>query len=276
MRYLPAYLNFEFPPQPVWWSKAQRAGRLPGGGNFFIPPDSYRVECTPMLHGKKILIIGGGAGLGLAVARLALTEGARVVVASRSAPEKAGALSEFKGQQLEAYPFDLTQADGHQGLLHRVGEIDHLVIAVRPKLSHVPFKDIDLVEARQGFEVKFWQPLAFIQAAQKQISPAGSITLTSGIAGEKIYPGSTVMAAVDSAVETLCRALAVELAPLRVNTVSPGFVDPKPGEVRDYARRFPLGRLADPMEVARAYLGLMANTYQTGCIVVVDGGARLI
>ena len=84
------------------------------------------------------------------------------------------------------------------------------------------------------------------------------------------------MAIINSATETLCRALAVELAPLRVNAVSPGFVEPKPQKIKEYARRFPIGRLASMDEVVSAYMWLMTNQYITGAVTVIDGGARLI
>lgn len=84
------------------------------------------------------------------------------------------------------------------------------------------------------------------------------------------------MAVINSATETLCRTLAVELAPLRINCISPGFVEPKPGSVQDYAREFPIRRLASLDEIASGYLWLMTNPYVTGTVTVLDGGARLI
>nr|WP_275957871.1 SDR family oxidoreductase [Rhabdochromatium marinum] len=104
----------------------------------------------------------------------------------------------------------------------------------------------------------------------------GGTPLTSGIAGEKIYANASTMALINSATETLCQTLAVELAPVRVNCVSPSFVAPKPARLEDNASQLPLKRLASANEVASAYLWFMANPYATGTISVVDGGARLI
>ena len=84
------------------------------------------------------------------------------------------------------------------------------------------------------------------------------------------------MGIINSSIETLCRSLAVELVPLRVNAVSPGFVEPKPTEVQEYASRFPSKRLASANDIAAAYLYLMTNPYVTGTITVVDGGATLV
>lgn len=230
-----------------------------------------------MLKNGKVVIIGGGAGIGLAVARLALDHGARVVVASRSAADKLAGSAGFQGLSLEAHNFDLTRQEDHAALLDRVREIDHLVFAVRPDGVPVArFAELDLDAAERAFGIKFWATCRFIQAAHSHIRDNGSITLTSGIAGEKIYPNHTAMEVIDAAVETLCRALAVELAPIRVNTVSPGFVEPKPQKIQETAARFPAGRLATQDEVANAYLSLMTNPYITGCVLKVDGGASLI
>ena len=84
------------------------------------------------------------------------------------------------------------------------------------------------------------------------------------------------MALINSATETLCRVLAVELAPLRINVVSPGFLEPKPQEIIEYATRFPAGKIGSLDDVAMAYIYLMTNPYTTGTVTVVDGGARLI
>ena len=114
------------------------------------------------------------------------------------------------------------------------------------------------------------------EAGRENFRDTGSITLTSGIAGEEIYKGASVMSLINGATETLCRILAVELAPLRVNAVSPGFVEPKPGEIRKLSENFPARRLARPEEVVSAYLWLMGSSYVTGMVVKIDGGAVLL
>ena len=100
--------------------------------------------------------------------------------------------------------------------------------------------------------------------------------MTTGIAGEKIFKNFSAMAIINSATEAFCRSLALELAPIRVNVVSPGFVAPKSPEVVKYAQQFPIGRIASPEEVADAYIYLMVSPYTTGTSVVIDGGVRLI
>lgn len=228
-----------------------------------------------ILDKKNVLIIGGSSGIGLAVAKRARQEGAHVMVASRDAAEKIAALPEPLNT-IEAHSFDINDIKSHEKLLGDVGAIDHLVIAVRPEMQSAVFQDTDIDNAKRAFDTKFWGPYQFIQNAHRHINEGGSIILTSGIAGEKIYPGFSIMALMNTATETLCRSLAVELSPLRVNCVSPGFVEPKPEAVQDYAHQFPINRLATMEEVTSAYLYLMTNPYVTGEIMVVDGGARLI
>lgn len=229
-----------------------------------------------MLNGKKILVVGGSSGIGLAVAKHARQNGAHVIIASRKAREREFELPDGLGEAIETLAFDITSSGDHSRLLETAGVIDHLVITVRPEICASSFQNMDIEAAKRAFEVKFWGQCRLIQAAQQHISKAGSIILTSGIAGEKIYNGASIMAVINSATETLCRALAVELAPLRINAVSPGFVEPKPQKIEEYAGQFPVGRLASMDEVASAYLWLMTNQYITGTVTVIDGGARLI
>lgn len=229
-----------------------------------------------MLEGKTVLIAGGSSGIGLAVARLAHKNGAHIIIASRNAVKHHQMLGDSVGKTIETRSFDITTDEGIGGLIQAVDSIDHLVIAVRPDVKSSLFLEVEISEAKQAFDTKFWGTYRLIRAAQPRMREHGSITLTSGIAGEKIYKGASTMAIINSAVETLCRSLAVELAPLRVNVVSPGFVEPKPRDVQEYAGQFPSKRLASVDDVARAYLYLMTNPYVTGAITVVDGGARLV
>lgn len=228
-----------------------------------------------MLTGQTVLIVGGSSGIGLAVAKRAHERGARVIVASRNASERSEALREAIGEQVETHSFDIATGD-HAGFFNRIGGIDHLAVTVRPPITPAPFIETDIADAMRAFDVKFWGVYRLIRAAHDHMTSSGSITLTSGIAGEKIYRSASTMALINTATETLCRSLALELAPLRVNAVSPGYVGPKPQPIQDKARQFPAGRLATADEVAETYIFLMENTYITGTVTVVDGGARMI
>lgn len=228
------------------------------------------------MKNQRVVVAGGTSGIGLAVARKAHISGAHVIIASRTADRQHNDLLKEVGPNIETIAFDITSDADIETLLKQVDSFQHLVIAVRPELENAPFKKLDMNKARQGFDTKFWGSWNLIQKAQKQLSEKGSITLTTGIAGEKIFPGASTMCVINSALETLCRSLAVELAPIRVNAVSPGFVAPKTKETTEYSTHFPTGRLADAAEVAETFLYLMNHAYITGTTVIVDGGARLI
>lgn len=228
------------------------------------------------LKDKKILIVGGSSGIGLEVARQIYNSGARVVIASRSSAKRRDVLENTVGQGIETLSCDITSDHDVKALLDAAGPIDHLVITVRPDVKAAFFMDLAAADAKQAFESKLWGPYRLIQAARNHIAPDGSIVMTTGIAGDKVFKGSAAMGMVNSTIEACCRFLAVELAPIRVNAVSPGFVEPKADEIQKYALQFPIPRLARLDEIARAYVYLMTNTYTTGITVVVDGGARLI
>jgi len=228
-----------------------------------------------MLEGQTVLIMGGNAGIGLAVARLAYEQGARLVVASRSAGERASELAQELGPEVMVVSCDLTKPGDYGPLLQTAGRIDHLVVAVRPRLDPAPFAALDLAQARQGMDVKLWGACHLIQQALPQLNPRASITLTSGIIGRKVSAGHAAMAVINGAVETMVRALAMELAPARVNAVSPGYLAPKPAEVAARAAGFPAKRLGELTEAAAAYAHLMSSPYVTGTVAVVDGGALL-
>lgn len=229
------------------------------------------------MEDKKILILGGSSGIGFTVAKQASQRGAHIIIASRNATHKKDELQqELSEEYTEFYDVDVRSAQTIQELFEDIGEIDHLVITVKPEVGPEPFKSTDIEDVKAAFDTKFWGAYQLIQTACPHISEHGSIILTSGVAGEKIYEGSSTVGIISGATETLGRFLAVELAPIRVNIVSPGFVEPKPEPLEEMAQQFPAGRLASSEEIASEYLRLMENEYVTGTVSVVDGGATLM
>lgn len=144
----------------------------------------------------------------------------------------------------------------------------------------------DLARARHAFELRYWAVLAAVKHASPHIQEGGSIVLTTGIAGERPHKGWTLAASVCGAIVSLTRALAVELAPIRINAVSPGVVRTtlwqnmpereRDGMYESVGKALLLGRVGEACEIARAYLFLMQEGYSTGQTVVVDGGAVLV
>jgi NAD(P)-dependent dehydrogenase (short-subunit alcohol dehydrogenase family) len=220
----------------------------------------------------KLVAIGGSSGIGLATARLAVEAGWDVVVVSRS-PGRADIAA-------EKAELDVTDAAAVRAFFGAVGPIDHLVSSTVARAGG-PAKELDLDAARLAFETKLWGPFAAVQAADVR----RSIVLLSGVAASTPMRGASSTAAVNGAVEALVRTLAVELAPVRVNAVSPGVIDTPtwsamPTEQREalfsgLAGALPAGRIGSPDDVANAIWHLLTNEFVTGTVLHVDGGHRL-
>lgn len=231
-----------------------------------------------MLENQKIVIVGGASGIGYAVAQQALAAGAEVVIASRS-PGKLHSAAVSLGGRIRVEPVDAADEESVIDFFHRVGSFDHLAATIKPRLPSGRFFDNDLAEVQAAFEAKFWGQYRLAKYGAGLIRSGGSIVLTSGIASRRSYPGYSAVSSMNAATEALAKALAVELAPIRVNAVCPGFVDAEPPisgraqAVNALAPGLPLDRLATASEVAEAYLYLFGNRYSTGSVIVVDGGA---
>jgi NAD(P)-dependent dehydrogenase (short-subunit alcohol dehydrogenase family) len=237
-----------------------------------------------ILNGKRIVVLGGSSGIGLATAQAALREGASVVIASSRQARVEQALNTLPNA--EGYAVDLTDAAAVQAFFTRIGAFDHLVFTAGESLQLGPLASTDLEIARQFFNLRYWGAFLAAKHASGNIRAGGSIVFTSGIAGQRPRTGWALGASITSAVEGLTRALAVELAPIRVNVVSPGVVrtplwSAMPGPDREALYReieqdLLVGHVAEPEEIAEAYLYLMRQTYGTGQVLVVDGGGVLV
>ncbi len=233
------------------------------------------------LHGQRIVIVGGSSGIGLAIARLAVGAGAEVVIAARSRDglDAAARRLDAPPGALRVEPVDAADEQSVADFFQRVGPFDHLVASIKPALPTGRFIENDTSAVQAAFDAKFWGQYRLARHGAPFIRPRGSIVFTSGIAAVRSYPGLSAVSAMNAATEALARGLAVELAPIRVNVVSPGFVDSEPSNpqraqhYRTLAPNLPLDRLGSADEVAAAYLYLFGNAYASGSVVVVDGGA---
>jgi len=167
-----------------------------------------------------------------------------------------------------------------------VGAFDHLVFTAGDPLLLGELAATDLGQARQALELRYFGALTAVKYAQPHLRPGGSIVLTSGAAGRRPSKGWTIAASICGAMEALTRALAVELAPLRVNTVAPGLVRTemwedvpeahREGMYASATQRLPVGYVASAADIAKTYLYLMQQPYGTGQTLVVDGGSVLV
>lgn len=232
------------------------------------------------LTGKRVLIVGGGSGIGHAVAEAALADGAEVVIASTNA-DRINAAADKLGAT--AAVIDVKDEDGVAAFFAGSGPFDHIVTTagdwggVRGK----GLAELDLQAARAAFDVRFWGALALAKHGASAIRENGSLTLTDGTFAHMPMKGSAVSTAAAGAIEHLARALAVELAPIRVNCVCPGLIrtavwDAVPEErLAAMTAKQLLARAGMPAEAAEAYLYLMRATYTTGQVIMVEGGSLL-
>jgi NAD(P)-dependent dehydrogenase (short-subunit alcohol dehydrogenase family) len=229
------------------------------------------------LAGSRVVVVGGTSGIGLAVARAALSAGAAVTVAARGVEAMAQELP-----QATALPLDVTDERSVEEGFAAIGRLDHLVCTAAsgfpPGLLRGPSEEV-----RALIESKLWGQHRRARAAASRLARDGSITLTSGIRSRRPLAGTGAFAVANSAVEGMARALAVEIAPIRVNAIAPGAVDTPvfaalPEEVRAerlerMASQTTVGRVGRAEEVAAAVLMLMRNGYVSGAVLDIDGGA---
>ena len=237
------------------------------------------------LHNKRVVILGGSSGIGLAVAEQAASQGAKLVIASSNA-ERVQKAIESLGGNAQGHTLDLSDEQAVETLFTKLGAFDHLVFTAGDSLHLQNLADTDLKQARRAFELRYWAALAAVKYASKSIRKGGSIVLTTGVAGQRPHKGWVVAASVCGTIEALTRALALELAPIRVNAVSPGVVRTNLWQNMNAAERerlyesvgksLPVGRVGEARDVAQAYLFLMQEEFSTGQTLVVDGGTVLV
>lgn len=233
---------------------------------------------TTSLSGKTVIVIGGSSGIGAAVAKAATARGAKVVLAGRR-------LVSGVDNGVRSEPVDVTDPASVQRLFEAVGRFDHLVYTSGPSVRAKPLMDTDLEEAQDNFNVKLWGSLRAIQLALPFLDEHGSISLTSGQLGRKVAVGQFIKTGINAATEALGKQLAKELAPRRVNVISPGVIDtPAYAGLAEEQRLamftkagsvLPVGRVGQAEEVALGYVLAMENGYMTGAVIDIDGGGLL-
>jgi len=236
------------------------------------------------LSGKRVVVVGGKGGMGLGVARAAQAAGAAVTVASRrsASPEERPDLATLGQVRL-----DIRDEAAVRDAFETIGHLDHLVVTAAPDLgSWGAFMDEDMRGVRSYIEGKFFGSWACARYATPHLAHGGSITFVTGGIAARPKLGFAAVTPTLAAVEALSRSLALELAPIRVNTIRPGFVDTEmwdflPETERDGIRAkvretFPARRLGTSADIGQAALYLMTNSYVTGSIVEVAGGELLV
>lgn len=232
-------------------------------------------------QGQNIVIIGGSSGIGLATAKQAKDAGANLFLISRN-PERLREAAEAIGGATQIVS-DI--AAPQPTLFAGIDKIDHLLITAGT-VHLQPLKDQSEADLSKVISERLIGPLIAIKAALPLLHPASSITMTSGQFASRPAALGAVVAAAVAAVESTVRALALELSPMRINAVSPGWVDTplldglmgesKRQVLEQTASTLPSRNIGRPEDIAQAILFLMSNRFVTGEVLHVDGGGRLV
>jgi NAD(P)-dependent dehydrogenase (short-subunit alcohol dehydrogenase family) len=232
------------------------------------------------LAGRRVVVVGGTSGMGRATARAAADAGATVIAAGRRPVTERAPLP-----GVEEAVVDVTDERSVQELFDGVGALDHLLVSASPGTPG-PFLEQDVAAARSYLDGKVMGSWASARYAAPRMPPGGSITFVTGGAVVRPPRHAAMVVAAFAAVEALTRALALELGPLRVNAIRPGYTDSDmwgflSAEERDRLRErvaaaLPTGRMGAPEDVAGAALFLMANAQTTGAVLEVSGGETLV
>jgi len=243
------------------------------------------VAMQPSLAGKTIVVIGGSSGLGLATAKAADAEGATVIIVSGNRQRLDQALGQLSDRS-SALVVDVSNEAAIRACFEKLGAFDHLVYTAGENISLGMLSDTELEKARDFFTIRYWGAVAAVKYAMPHLRTGGSISLTSGIASLRPGKGWSQAAAICGAMEGFVRAMAVELAPIRVNAVMPGVVrtnlwNSMPEAEREnlyssVGKALPVGRVGVAEDIALSFLYLMKQTFGTGQCLVADGGTVLV
>lgn len=205
------------------------------------------------------------------------------MIAGRS-PERLARAQRQIGADVRTLVADVTHEASVRDLFEKVGRVDHLLIAAA-ETAAVGVVEAEEAEVRPTLDIRVWGGFY----AAKHAAPVmdeGSITFMSGTSSHRPYPGAAMVAASSGAIEAFGRALALELAPVRVNTICAGFVDTplldayygdgRDEAVRELAARLPVGRIGTPQDIADGAMFLMGNSFVTGTVLHIDGGKLLV
>ena len=234
------------------------------------------------LAGQVVVVIGGTSGLGLATAQAARDAGAHVLIGGRSA-ERLGAVAENGG--FEPVQIDATDELAMAALFARLDRVDHVFVTAGEGVVG-PVSENSFAKLRPTLDAKVTAAFHVGRFAGPRIRPGGSITLVSGLAAWRPFVGGTTAAAGNAGVEAMGRVLALELKPVRVNTIVPGVIDTpmlnrvfgaeREKALVEVAGSLPVGRAGRSEDIAHAVLFLMTNGFVTGSTLHVDGGALVI
>ena len=236
----------------------------------------------PELAGQTVVVLGGSSGIGFETAKRARSEGAEVVLSGRN-PERVERAARELGA-LSSAAFDATDFKRLRRFFDELPTIDHIMVTAGGPY-YARLADIDFTRARRNVEEEFWLPLHVARFAAGKVRPGGALLFIGGTGGRR-PAASPLITTFTAATPALTKSLALELAPIRVNLIAPGFVDtPLSASLlgdRLEARReqlrktLPIRRVVGPADIAALAIHLMVNTANTGATYDIDGGQQLV
>ncbi|KAL8786695.1 MAG: hypothetical protein Q9213_002630 [Squamulea squamosa] len=259
---------------------------------------SNSTKYTSKLLGARVLIIGGTSGIGFAVAEASLEHGAHVIISSsqdsrvKASIERLLSAYPSAKDRLSGYACDLsspTMEENIVSLFSKTGQLDHIVVTAGDKVAMMPIHEITLENIQQAGMVRFFALLLVAKHGFKILSPgpASSITLTTGAVSERPIAGWSIVASYAAGLHGMIRNLALDLAPVRVNLVSPGPLETEmwniltPDQMQQYKQsvereKSTTKKIGQPGDVAEAYLYLMKDRNCTGAVIDTNGGSLLV
>jgi NAD(P)-dependent dehydrogenase (short-subunit alcohol dehydrogenase family) len=242
-------------------------------------------QANALLNQKKVVILGGSAGIGLATAKAAAANGAEIIIVSSNQRKLNEALTQLPANAT-AISVDLTQEEQIKELFTTIGAFDHLVFTAGEPLQINTIADVTITNAKTFFDLRYWGAFMAVKYAAPHLRKDGSIVLSGGSAAIRPGKGWGLGASICAAMEGLTRAMAIELAPIRVNIVVPGLVKTdlwsnmaeaeREAMFNHFSDTLPVKYIAGADDIAQSYIYLLTQKYSTGQRVVVDGGYVLI
>jgi NAD(P)-dependent dehydrogenase (short-subunit alcohol dehydrogenase family) len=244
--------------------------------------ETNRLIIRDVMNQEVVIVFGGSSGIGEACAQAMKRAGGRVVITGRDTAKLGEAARRLDG--VETAVVDARDRSAVMSFFAVIGAVDHVIVCVSGGKGAGVFKDLDLDQLRAAFEEKTLAQLTVAQAAAGHVRPGGSITLVTAASARSVVRGTSGLAAVNGAIEAMVPILALELAPVRVNAISPGVIDTaywsgkamKDSLFRTAEATLPVARVGSAEEVAELIALVARSGFITGSVYEIDGGSHLV